>query len=291
MQKRLFEIVTDSACDLPSDYLDKNGIAAVKLGFTMNNVNYGGEDGEKIDVKAFYDALRGGAMPTTYQVTSESAKEYIENFLKEDKDVFVLTFSSGLSGTSGSFTVAARELKEKYPKRKILVVDSLCASMGQGLLLDYVIKKADGGATIEETAAFAENLKLKICHNFTVDNLFHLKRGGRISTTLAIVGTILKIKPILQVDDNGKLVNVSKAMGRKKAVLSLVEMMEKTQAMEEGDPIFISHGDCIEDVEYLKRLLTERFKGHEIVVSYVGAVIGSHSGAGTLALFYKGNHR
>ena len=187
--------------------------------------------------------------------------------------------------------VAARDLQEKYPKRKIVVVDSLCASMGQGLLLDYIVKKADSGATIEETKEYAENLKLTICHNFTVDNLFHLKRGGRISTTLAIVGTILKIKPVLHVDDNGKLVNLSKAMGRKKAILALVEMMEKTQTLEKDDPIFISHGDCIEDVEYLKSLLKERFSGHEIVVGYVGPVIGSHSGAGTLALFYKGSHR
>lgn len=291
MAKRQFQIVTDSGCDMTDEYLKEHGVELVRLGFNMNNVNYGGEDGEKIDEKKFYDLLRDGAMPTTYQATSESAKTHIEKFLQDGKDVFVLTFSSGLSGTSGSFSVAARDLKEKYPKRKIFVVDSLCASMGQGLLLDYVIRKADSGATIEETAEYAENLKLNICHNFTVDNLFHLKRGGRISTTLAIVGTILKIKPVLHVDDEGKLVSLSKAMGRKKAILGLVELMEKSQTLGEGDPIFISHGDCMEDVEYLKSLLTERFKGHEIVVGYVGPVIGSHSGAGTLALFYKGTHR
>lgn len=291
MKNRLFEIVTDSACDMTEEYLSEKGVETVRLGFTMNNVNYGGEDGEKIDVKKFYDDLRGGAMPTTYQVTSESAKEHIEKLLSNGKDVFVLTFSSGLSGTAGSFLVAARELKEKYPDRKIEVVDSLCASMGQGLLLDYIVKKADEGATIEETKAYAEDLKLHICHNFTVDNLFHLKRGGRISTTLAIVGTILKIKPVLHVDDNGKLVSLSKAMGRKKALLGLVELMEKTQTLVENDPIFISHGDCMEDVEFLKNAVCERFPGHEIVVNYVGPVIGCHSGAGTVALFYRGTHR
>lgn len=286
-----FDIITDSASDLTEEFLKENHVACVPLGFTMNNVNYGGTDGEKIDPKAFYDALRSGAMPTTYQVTSEAAKEYLEVSLQKGRDVLVIAFSSALSGTCGSFMVAAKELKGKYPDRKIEVVDSLCASMGEGLLVYYVVKKAQQGATIEEAKALAECLKGNISHNFTVDNLFHLKRGGRISATLAIVGTVLKIKPVLHVDDEGKLVSVGKAMGRKKSLQALADNMAKNQALEEGDPIFISHGDCMEDVEYLKNILKGYFPNHEIFVNYVGPVIGCHSGAGTVALFYKANGR
>lgn len=291
MENRLFEIVTDSSCDMAEEYIASHGVEVVQLGFTMNDEQYGGEDGKQIGAAEFYEKLREGAMPTTYQATSEAAKGHIEKFLEKGRDVFVLAFSSGLSGTEGSYRVAARELQEIYPDRKIVVVDSLCASMGEGMLLDYIIRKADSGATIEETQAYAEDLKLHICHNFTVDNLFHLKRGGRISATLAIVGTILKIKPVMHMDDNGKLVALGKVMGRKKAILGIVELMEKTQMMEEGDPFFISHGDCIEDAEYLKKLVEERFPGHEIVINQIGPVIGCHSGVGTLALFYKGTHR
>ena len=286
-----FDIITDSASDLTEEFLKENNVACVPLGFTMNNVNYGGTDGEKIEPKAFYDALRSGAMPTTYQVTSEAAKEYLEVSLQKGRDVLVVAFSSALSGTCGSFMVAAKELKEKYPDRKIEVVDSLCASMGEGLLVYYVVKKAQQGATIEEAKAFAESVKGNISHNFTVDNLFHLKRGGRISATLAIVGTVLKIKPVLHVDDEGKLVSVGKAMGRKKSLQALADNMAKNQALEEGDPIFISHGDCMEDVEYLIKILNGYFPNREIFVNYVGPVIGCHSGAGTVALFYKANGR
>lgn len=291
MDKRLFEIVTDSSSDLPEEYFAEHDVECVNLGFTMNNVNYGGEDGEKIDVKDFYAKLRAGSMPTTYQVTSESAKGHIEKFVKEGRDVLVIAFSSGLSGTAGSFLVAAKELMEQYPGRKVAVVDSLCASLGEGLLVDYVVKKADSGATLEETAEYAENLKLHICHNFTVDNLFHLKRGGRVSATTAVVGTVLKIKPVLHVDDDGHLIAIGKAMGRKKSIQSLVDHMAELQIMEPDDPIFISHGDCIEDVNYLIGLLNAKFPGHEIKVNYVGSVIGTHSGAGTLALFFRGKHR
>lgn len=288
---RKFAIVTDSGCDMPAEYLKEREIVCVKLGFTMNNVNYEGEDGEHISEKDFYQALRDGAMPTTYQVTGETAKKYIGKKLEAGEDVFVLTFSSGLSGTAGSFQVAARELAEQYPARKIFVVDSLCASMGQGLLLDYIVKFAETGATIEETVAYAESLKGKICHHFTVDNLFHLKRGGRVSSVTAIVGSILKIKPIMHVSDEGKLVVIGKAIGRKKSLKTLVDNLLELKDMDETDEIFISHGDCIEDVEYVRGLLLEKMPKVKITVNYVGTVIGTHSGCGTLAIFHKGKHR
>lgn len=291
MNKRLFEIVTDSSTDLPESYFLEHNVECVHLGFLMENVNYEGEDGKKITEKEFYAKLRSGSMPTTYQVTAEAAKPHFEKFLKEGKDVLVIAFSSGLSGTEGSYRIAAKELKEIYPDRKVVVVDSLCASMGEGLFVDYVVRKADSGASLEETVEYAEKLKLHMCHYFTVDNLFHLKRGGRVSTATAVVGSVLNIKPILHVDDAGHLVPVSKSMGRKKSVQALVKYMEQLQTLEEGDPIFISHGDCLQDVEYLIRLIHEKFPGHEITVNYIGPVIGAHSGAGTLALFFKGKHR
>lgn len=291
MEKRQFAIVTDSSCDMPACYYLEHGVEVVNLGFTMNNVNYEGETGEKISEKEFYKLLREGSMPTTYQVTAETAKPHMEKFLEQGKDVLVLAFSSALSGTAGSFTVAARELSKKYPKRKIRIVDTLCASMGEGLLLYYVLKKADEGASMEETVKYAENLKLHICHHFTVDNLFHLKRGGRVSAATAIVGSVLKIKPIMHVNNEGKLIAIGKAMGRKKSLSCLVENLFASADMDENDPIFISHGDCMEDVEYVKRLILERRPNSEIFVHYVGAVIGAHSGAGTVALFNKGKHR
>ena len=288
---RKFDIITDSGCDMPQEYYKEHDITCVRLGFTMNNVNYEGESGERITEKEFYQKLREGAMPTTYQVTGETAKQYIESSLQKGNDVLVITFSSGLSGTAGSFAVAVRDLSKAYPQRNIRMVDSLSASMGEGLLLDYAVKYAELGHTLDETAEYLEGLKLHICHLFTVDNLFHLKRGGRVSATTALVGSILKIKPVMHVDNEGHLVAIGKAIGRKKSLRSLVERMEETATLEENDPIFISHGDCIEDVEYVKSLLKEKYPKADIFVHYVGSVIGTHSGCGTLAIFYKGKQR
>ncbi|MBQ7924344.1 MAG: DegV family protein [Clostridia bacterium] len=289
--KRKFDVITDSGCDMPESYLQENGVVCVKLGFTMNGVNYEGEDGEYIDEKSFYQQLRDGAMPTTYQVTAETAKSYMEQSVCQGKDLLVIAFSGALSGTAGSFAVAAKQLLEEYPERKIFVIDSLCASMGQGLLLDYALKYAETGVGVEETARYVEGLKPHICHHFTVDNLFHLKRGGRVSGATAIVGSILKIKPIMHVDDQGKLTAVGKTIGRKKSLNTLVENMFAAKDMDETDPVFISHGDCMEDVEYVKGLIVERMPNVRITVNYVGAVIGAHSGVGTLAIFHKGKNR
>ncbi|MBQ7948537.1 MAG: DegV family protein [Clostridia bacterium] len=291
MNKRKFDIVTDSASDMPKEYYERNELICVPLGFTMNNVNYEGEQGEKISPKAFYDKLREGGMPTTYQVTAEQARGYIEPCLQKGRDVLVVCFSSGLSGTAGSFRVTVRELSKRYPRRKIKVVDSLCASMGEGLLLDYVVKKADEGASLEETAKYADNLKRRICHHFTVDSLFHLKRGGRVSGATAVIGSILKIKPVMRVDDQGKLTMVSKTMGRKKALAAVVENLFESMDIGENDPIFISHGDCKEDVNHVIDLIRTRLPNVRIEVHYIGAVIGAHAGAGTLAVFHKGKCR
>ena len=288
--KRTFDIITDSGCDMPRSFFKEHGVVCVKLGFTMNNVHYEGESGENIDEREFYQKLRAGAMPMTYQVTGETAKLYIEKSLKKGKDVLVIAFSSALSGTASSFIVAARELAKKYPERTIRVVDSLCASMGQGLLLWYVVQKAETGASIKETTAFAESIKGKILHHFTVDNLFHLKRGGRVSSATALVGSILKIKPVLHVDENGKLVSIGKTMGRKKALNALVERFFGCRDTAETQ-VFISHGDCLGDAEYVRDMLLQRAPELHVTIGYIGAVIGSHAGAGTVALFHKGKKR
>ena len=173
----------------------------------------------------------------------------------------------------------------------VRVVDSLCASLGQGLFVDYVVRKADTGATLEETVAYAEDLKWHICHYFTVDDLFHLKRGGRVSGATAAIGSLLRIKPVLHVDDAGHLIAIGKTMGRRKSISALVDKMVELQTLDKDDPIFISHGDCREDVDYLIGLIKERFGERKIVVNMIGSVIGTHSGAGTVALFFRGKHR
>ena len=289
--ERKFVIITDSASDLPDEYFTQHDIDCIPLGFTMNGVTYGGEDGGTLDVKEFYASLRAGSMPTTFQVSPEQAKKHMEKFVKQGKDVLGIAFSSGLSGTANSYKIAARELSEEYPERKIFVVDSLCASLGEGLFVDYIVRKADTGASIEETRDYAESIKQNMCHYFTVEDLFHLKRGGRVSATTAVIGSMLKIKPVLHVDHEGHLIPIGKSMGRKKSVSALVDHMKELQTLDKDDPIFISHGDCIDDVNYLISLLRENYGERKIVVNCIGSVIGTHSGAGTLALFFKGKHR
>ncbi|MCH5164269.1 MAG: DegV family protein [Clostridiales bacterium] len=286
---RKFVIITDSACDLPDSYYTEHDIDCVPLGFIMDGVTYGGEEGENLDVKEFYARLRGGAMPKTFQITAEQAKKHIAPHIAAGKDVLVVSFSSGLSGTYNSYISAAKEIPSTGAR--VAVVDSRCASMGQGLFVDYIVRYADTGATLNETIAYAEDLKGHICHYFTVDNLFHLKRGGRVSAATAIVGTMLKIKPVLHVDENGHLIAIGKAMGRKKSISALVEHMKALKTMGEDDPIFISHGDCMEDVEYLLELINPIIGNRRVVINEIGSVIGTHSGAGTVALFFKGQHR
>ena len=289
--ERNYVLMTDTGSDLPDEYYAQHGIDCVPLGFTLNGVTYGGDGGETMEVKKFYELLRGGALPKTFQATPAQVMNHMQPYLEAGKDVLALAFSSGLSGTCESYRLAAKELAKQYPDRKVYVVDSLCASLGQGLFVDYVVKKVDAGATIEEARDYAEELKGHICHFFTVDDLFHLKRGGRVSGATAAIGSLLKIKPVLHVDDEGHLIAIGKAMGRKKSISALVDKMAQLQTLGENDPIYISHGDCMEDVNYLISLIQARFGAREIIVGEIGSVIGTHSGAGTVALFFKGQHR
>jgi len=284
-----YRIITDSCCDFPQKMYEDLSLTAIGL-----SVNYQGEVHTSYTerwLKKMYDGLRSGESASTSAVNPQEWSSVIEPVLAAGEDALVLAFSSGLSTTYQSAVIAAEELAEKYPDRKIRVVDTLCASMGQGLLVWYTCQKRDAGMSLDEAADWCEAHKLNLCHWFTVDDLMYLKRGGRVSAATALVGTMLQIKPVLHVDNEGHLINVSKVRGRKAAIEALAKKVTELALPGENDTMFISHGDCIEDAQYLAEILKSKHGVKEVIISYVGAVIGSHSGPGTLALFFLGEHR
>lgn len=284
----MYQIITDSGCDLPVEKQKELGLQAVSL-----TLLYKGQtlpDCVTDETKAFYDGLRAGEEASTAAVNPDQWEKAMELSLQEGKDVLVVTFSSGLSTTYQSAVIAADELAQAYPDRKIRVVDSLCASLGQGLLLYYACQKRDAGMELDALADWLEEAKFRLCHWFTVDDLMYLKRGGRVSAATALVGTMLKIKPVLHVDNEGHLISKTKARGRKAAIDALADKVAQL-GQQEQDVMFICHGDCIEDALALKAQLQLRFGVKEVYIGYTGAVIGSHSGPGTLALFFLGDHR
>ena len=288
---REYVVFTDNTADLPADYLSKNGVEKLFLNYTIDGQTY--EQTNELPVQEFYEKMRGGSMPTTSQINPENAREAFMQKVKEGYDILYIAFSSGLSGSCGSAQIAANQIMEEMPEVKILVVDSLCASLGEGLLVHKVLKKKAEGATLEEAAAYAEEMKMKICHNFTVDDLFHLYRGGRVSRATAIVGSLAGIKPVLHVDDEGHLIPIGKVRGRKKSLHALVERMQKQIKGYEADNdvVFISHGDCIEDAQYVANKVKELCGIDAFLINYVGSTIGAHSGPGTVALFFVGSPR
>ena len=284
-----YVIITDSSSDLTKEILSDTELALIQLDVLVE-----GEEPRAncdIDTKEFYDKLRGKKSATTSAVNIDAFLAVFEPYLKDGTDVLYLGFSSGLSGTYNAGLVAAKELAEKYPERKIYAVDTLAASLGQGLLVDYAVKLKNDGADIETVRDFVEENKLKLCHWFTVDDLFFLKRGGRVSAATAVVGSMLSIKPVLHVDDMGRLINVGKARGRKAAIDALFDKMKETAIEPENQTVFISHGDAIEDAEYLAGRIREELGVKEIKIGYVGPVIGAHAGPGVLALFFIGSER
>ena len=284
-----YRIVTDTGCDFPTPMYQELGLAVAPLSveFRGQTVQYYTDE----FLKDMFAGLRAGEPATTSAVNPQSWQDVIAPALQEGLDALVLTFSSGLSATYQSAVIAAEELREQYPDRKINVVDTRAASLGQGLFVYYACKKRDTGLSLEDLTAWCEKTKFNLCHWFTVDDLMYLKRGGRISAATAIAGTLLNIKPVLHADDNGKLINMSKSRGRKAAIEALAKKMEETGLPGENDTVFICHGDCIEDARYLEKIVKEKYGVKEVLIGYVGAVIGSHSGPGTLALFFLGEHR
>lgn len=284
-------IMTDSSCDLPAEVAEKFGIPALPLSTEIGGKTYQNHiDGSGVDIQWFYAQLREKHPATTSAVNMQDFSARMEEILKTGRDILYLGFSSGLSSTYEAGAMAAAELAVKYPERKIFTVDTLCASLGQGLLVYLTAQERERGCTIEEARDFAERTKLHICHWFTVDDLFHLKRGGRVSAAVAVVGSMLGIKPVMHVDNEGHLINMEKARGRRRAIERLAEKAAELGTELAGQTLFISHGDCIDDVRYLEERL-HALGVKKTLVNYVGPVIGAHSGPGTLALFFVGRER
>lgn len=287
---RDYVICTDSACDICPELLFEWGVKVLPLTFRFSDdeKEYSNYD---MASKNFYERMRGGSVAKTAAVNSESFLNAFEEIVKEGKDVLYLGFSSGLSTTYNSARIAAQQLSESYPDAKILVVDTLAASAGEGLLLRLALDKKESGASIDEVFEFANNTALNICHWFTVDDLVYLKRGGRISATSAFFGNVIGIKPVLHVDNAGHLVNVAKVRGRKSSLVTMAQKYGETALDKENGKVFISHADCINDANELASMLHDKYGATVEIITDVGPVIGAHSGPGTLALFYVGSER
>ena len=287
-----YRIVTDSGSDLSARMIRELEVEMVPLHSIMKS-SKGDDtlDGNKLELPEVYALLRQRYSATTSAVNVDAFTEAFEAILKEGDDVLYLGLSSGLSATYHASELAAEDLAAKYPERKIIVIDTLAASLGHGMLVYLAVQKKREGASIEETRDYILEKVPQTCHWFTVDDLFFLKRGGRVSATTAIVGTALGIKPVMHVDDEGHLIKKEIARGRKKSLAALCEKMKSTVISPEEQTIFISHGDCLDDAEYLADMIRREIGVKEIIIDYIGSVIGTHAGPGTIALFYLGTHR
>lgn len=287
-----YVIVTDSSADLTAELVKEMDVEILPLSFTIRGTTLKDyPDNRDMSPKEFYKLIREGEMGTTNAVNMHDYELMLTPFLEAGKDVLVLAFSSGLSATCQNAIQEAEELQEKYPDRKIYVVDTLAASMGQGLLVWYAANLKKEGKTIEEVRDWVETNKLNLCHWFTVDDLMHLKRGGRVSAATAVVGTMLQIKPVLHVDDEGHLINMGKARGRKASLDALVAKVGETAIKPEEQTMFISQSDCLEDAQYVADQIKAKFGTKDFKINFIGPVIGSHTGCGCVALFFLGSHR
>ncbi len=286
-----FKIITNTTADLPLDYVKENNLGLMVFNYTIEGETY--SRGHELDWKEFYAKMRDGHMPTTSQVNPEECRTYFEEYLEENKQLLYLCFSSGLSGTYNNACLAAGLVMEEHPDCRITVIDSKCASMGEGLLVHKALMQQKAGKSMEETAAWLEEMIPHLVHIFTVDDLNHLYRGGRVSRTAAVIGTVVGIKPILHVDNDGHLIPIHKVRGRKKSLHALVDYMEdKMGSWRDGnDIIFISHGDALEDAEAVREEISARFGINSFLINHIGPTIGAHSGPGTIALFFMGESR
>lgn len=291
---RDYVILTDSTTDLSPELIAELELEVIPMEFSMGDKTYlNYPDGRDIGFKEFYDQVRAGALPRTAQITMATYMDRAEPILQQGKDLLILAFSSALSGTYQSAQLAVEELRPKYPDAKIIAVDSRAASMGEGLLAFHAAKRRAAGMPIEELAKWLEDNRDHLCHWFTVDDLNHLKRGGRVSSAAALFGTLLGIKPVLHVDDEGRLIPVSKVRGRRQSLDAMAAKLEETFDRSEPQTVFISHGDAAEDAAYLAEQIKKRMGKlvGEVVIHYIGPVIGAHSGPGTVALFFLGSHK
>jgi len=286
-----FVICTDSTCDLPYSFVTENEIVILPLEYTDGNAVY--KDGPQTDLKEFYTNMRNGVTYKTNATNPEDVANAFRPLLEAGKDILHIAFSSGLSCSFANAQLAVQELREEFPDRRIVSLDSLAASMGQGLIVYYVCKMKREGSSLDDIVAWLQENILHACHQFTVDDLKYLMRGGRVSKVSWLLGTLINIKPVLHVDDEGHLIPLSKVRGRKKALTSLVDNMEQTMGsyLDRNEIVLISHGDCLEDAQFVGNLVKERFGITNIVYNYINTVIGSHSGPGTVALFFLGERR
>lgn len=284
-----YKIVTDSCCDFTQQMYDQLGADMVPLSVTFQGNTYNDRNDDSL--KQMYAQMRQGESATTSAVNPMRWEMAFREILKQGQDILAIAFSSGLSTTYQSAVIAANELRDAYPSRRIYVVDSLAASMGQGLLVWYACRMQQEGQSIEAVRDWLEENKLHLCHWFTVDDLLFLQRGGRVSTATAILGTMLSVKPVLKVNDEGKLISVSKARGRKAALAALVKQFGEQAQGYNNDTIMISHGDCLEDAQTVAEALKQKYGVRNVIINYIGTVIGSHAGPGTVALFFLGRQR
>lgn len=291
-QNNDYVIFGDSTNDLTQEIIEKHGLFNIPLRFRMKEkdyVNY--PDNRELDPKEFYDMVRAGELATTSLINSFDFTQNFEPVLQSGKDILYLCFSSGLSGSYQQSLLASEDLIEKYPDRKIICLNTLCASMGEGLITYLAALKKEEGKTITEVAEYVDSIIHSLCHYVVVDDLQHLKRGGRVSTATAVVGTLLGIKPILHVNDEGKLVNIDKVRGRAAGVQYIFNKMEELSVNPSEQTIFISHGDCEDDAKALAEKIKAKWNVKDIKINFIGPVVGTHSGPGTLALFFLGKHR
>ena len=287
---REYIILTDSCCDFSARMVAELGVEVLPLSFHIGGGDYFNyPDNRDMAPGDFYARLRSGELGSTAAVSPGVFQETMGRLVEEGRDVLCISFSSALSTTYQSATIAAEDVMAAHPGSKILVVDSRCASLGQGLLVYLAARKKGEGLGLEELRDYVENTKLHICHWFTVDDLNHLKRGGRVSAAAALVGTMLQMKPVLHVDDEGRLIPVSKVRGRKASLKALVDKME--ELVVDPSVVFISHGDCGDEARELGEAIKAKFPVERLEINYVGPVIGNHSGPGTMALFFQGRHR
>lgn len=292
MSQNDYVLITDSSCDIP-DYLAKElDLTIIPMTFVIDGKEYKDyPDHREMDIKEFYENQRKGVVGTTAALSPADLCDFFEPYLKEGKDVFYLAFSSGLSSTFRNSELAAQELSERYPERKIVTVDSLSASLGEALLAYYCVQKKRDGMSIEDLEQWVISNRGKLCHWFTVDDLFHLKRGGRVSAVAAVFGSALNIKPVMHVDDEGHLVAVSKVRGRRQSIDAIVKKMEETAINPREQMVFICHGDTEDDALYLEKQVREKMKVKDVVINDIGPTIGTHSGPGTIAVFFMGTQR
>lgn len=284
-----YDIYTDSSCDLPKSMIEQYDLKVMQLEVTIDDkppvLN------RDVDVKTFYDQLREGANAKTAAVTPGFFEENMRESLEAGKDIIYIGFTSGLSVTYNNGAMIAEELKAEFPERKILYIDTLCASAGEGMLVHYAALQRETGASIEDVYQGVIERKDYIHHLVTVNDLFFLKRGGRISATTAVAGSILNVKPLIHVSEEGKLETTGKIRGRKAAIKDLFLKMKSNAEIDKWKYVFISHGDCLDDVTILKDMIEKEYPGVEVTLCDVGPVIGAHTGPGVIALFYLGNNR